>query len=64
MKRLIFLLFLIPSLSYGLTFKDGIQVEDKPTNIEQLSKSPFVSDVILNEFIKLPAGHKTKYCGF
>ena len=64
MKRLLFLLFLIPSLSWGLTFKDGVQVDDKPTNIEQLSKSPFIPDVILNEFNKLPADHKTKYCGF
>ena len=29
MKRLIFLLYLIPSLSWGLTFKDGKQVDDK-----------------------------------
>ena len=66
MRRLIFLLFLflIPSLSWGLTYKDGVQVDDKPTNIEQLSKSPFIPDVILNEFNKLPADHKTNYCVF
>ena len=52
------------SLSWGLTFKDGVQVDDKPTDIEQLSKSPFIPDVILNEFNKLPTDHKTKYCGF
>ena len=30
LKLLFFLLFLIPSLSLGLTFKDGKQVEDEP----------------------------------
>ena len=32
MKTLLFLLLLIPSLSWGLTFKDGKKVEDNKAN--------------------------------
>jgi len=33
-------------------------------NAKQLSKSPFISDNILDEFNKLSTEHKTKFCGF
>ena len=64
MKTLLALLFLIPSLSWGLTFKDGEIIDGKESNFEQLSKSPFIPDNILYVFNQLPTDHKIKYCGF
>ena len=31
---------------------------------KQLSKSPFIPDVVNDEFNKLPKDHKIKFCGF
>jgi len=33
-------------------------------NAKQLSKSPFISDNIQDEFNKLSTEHKIKFCGF
>ena len=33
-------------------------------NAKQLSKSPFISDIIQDDFNKLSTDHKIKFCGF
>ena len=44
MKTLLFLLLLIPSLSWGLTFKDGKQVENNKSNAN--SKNSYVEIIL------------------
>jgi len=72
MKLIISLLLLIPSLSWGLTFKDGKQVDEGDTassiteEVTESSrpKSIFISDSELNDFLNLSQNHKMKVCGF
>ena len=47
MKTLLFLLLLIPSLSWGLTFKDGKQVEDNKSNA--VSKNNYAEIILPND---------------
>jgi len=71
-KVLLALLLLIPSLSWGLTFKDGKQVDEGDTTIsinEEVTESSrpmsiFISDSELNDFLNLSQNHKMKVCGF
>ena len=44
MKTLLFLLLIIPSLSWGLTFKDGKQVENNKSNT--ISKNSYVEIIL------------------
>ena len=44
MKTLLFLLLLIPSLGWGLTFKDGKQVENNKSNAN--SKNSYVEIIL------------------
>ena len=72
MKTLLALLLLIPSLSWGLTFKDGKQVDDnisyeiKDDLPDQSDFSIFllISDEILNQVSTLSVKDKKSSCGF
>ena len=72
MKTPLALLLLIPSLSWGLTFKDGKQVDSEVASETTLkdnfqssnNKSIFISDSELNEFLNLSNNHKLKACGY
>ena len=63
MLRLLFsLLFLIPSLSLGLTFKDGKQVEDEP-EILILEDNKDFTKLSKDEYLSLSFKEKTDYLG-
>ena len=62
LKPLFFLLFLIPSLSLGLTFKDGKQVEDEPKTLIIEDNKNFTK-LSKDEYLSLSFKEKTDYLG-
>lgn len=73
MKYLLAVVILIPNLLWGLTFKNGKQVEDfietkevvkKFNNDFKKPKSVLISNEIYDQIISLPTEEKIKSCGF
>jgi len=62
MKALLTILLLIPSLSWGLTFKNGKQVEEEDQSIE-ITKNEKFNRLSLEEYLNLSVQEKADYLG-
>ena len=60
MKLIITLLLLIPSLSWGLTFKDGKQVDEEPETLI-IKDNQNYTKLSKDEYLRLSFEEKTNY---